>query len=257
MPKRECDNQRLMILSKASLHSGMAVQSKCGCWGCKGCGLDLRDKWFDFIATIVPECAMWELAVCDSQQFAALTRRLLKAGKVYFRIRKAGVHHVLHQPLVKTRKYTPDPSKWLGSAAALAAFKDILYQPGVKRVSCSRSLVPFKPEKVVTGWKREAIRRGTVAEVNAFLGRVRIGTTIVNAKAFDERLLDVILLRDFPVCDPPNPNDPRISIESKAVTGAARQRETRIIDTPEPPQWRASDAVEPDWDEIRLAAMVI
>lgn len=223
-----CQSKFSLILSHPIRNTGMVAEAKCGCWKCSECGIDLRRNWLDRVSHVIRASAMWEHSVCNQHQFEALTRRLRKQDRVYFRIRIEEVSYVFHEPLMANRKYRPDESRWMGSGAALNLFEEILFRSGVTRVSCSRAVPPKEREK--SGWKREAVQRRTVPQLNEFLARLLVGQAISHAKAFDGRLLDIILLRGFPDLRSKPSNDPSIPVEENTRIDVVEQnRKTRII----------------------------
>lgn len=244
----ECPNSVLLICEHNTLHSGLAIRSKCGCWACPYCGINLRVDWLAKAAQFLASLSMVQYSVCTTgHAFEALARRLRKTDRLYYRIRIGAVSHVFHAPLLKTRQYTPDESTWLNPVQALEKFNEILYLAGVSRVSCSRALVPPKPAKVVTDWKRRAVKRQTINQTNQWLAMVKVDVVVSHAKAFDGRVLDVLLLRDCPVFSPHKPTDPCISVPASG--GVGKSWEPR---TTQP----ASDESEPCWDSIRTALLV-
>lgn len=191
-----CERGCSLALKHIKIHKGMMMQTDCGCWVCPACGVDLRKKWFERAVRAMDNILLWEYSVCDPSQFQALTRRLRKRGRLYLRVRVGMINHVFHQPLLKTRQYTPDESKWLGSAVAKEIYRDVLWGKGVSRVSCSVALQTRKP-KTRSNWKKVGVKSGRLSGINHFLNRLGIDQRVTHGVAFSETLLDVILLRDF------------------------------------------------------------
>lgn len=220
----------LTILKSKNGHDGMAISPNCGTWKCSDCGRDLRTKWLDRAAPVLMAIGLWQMTMCDHKQFVALSHRIRKQGSVYFRIRFGTLSVVFHQPLLANRKHKPDESKWMNSAAALAEFKAVLMSDGVTRASCSKALqkpVPKQPSR----WRREGMRRKSIGEVNYLFQRLAIDVRIAPAKRFDGRLVDVILLRDFPQM-----NDLHKSYSDHGTEGSIREMQTihqlEVVNTP-------------------------
>lgn len=247
----QCTNSISLVLSNSTTKAGMVIQSECGCWKCPGCGEDLRLRWTDFALMVFASWSMGEYVVASPAQFTALTRRLRKADKLYFRIRIGQVSHVFHQPLVTTtQRYTPDPSRWLNPVQLSALFKTIIQGDGISRVSCSRALVKLKPAPVKTDWKRVAVTKRTPNQLTQWLAGMLIDYPIAHAKAFDGRLLEVITLQGFPVFDPPLRLDPRLTLKAAGgVDGTRKTRTERPVDV-------AAEAAETSFDDIRTALLV-
>lgn len=103
--KPKCPASLLLILEHQSLHSGMAINSKCGCWPCVVCGAELRDEWLAKATPFIMALVMVQYSVCQTQHaFEALARRLRKTDRFYYRIRIGCVSHVFHLPMLKTRQ---------------------------------------------------------------------------------------------------------------------------------------------------------
>lgn len=184
-----------MVVSKENRSKGMIIPMRCKTWKCPECGCDLRKKWRERAAATFETAAAWETTVCSDDEFDSFSRRVRRIGE-YYRIRSGDVSYVFHTPLPKTRQHTPDESKWLSPAQALAEFTAVLDRLDISRVSSSRHLKRTAPATSV--WKRESIQRKSVGEVNHFLESLKINSKIVTRKTFNGRLIDVILLKDFP-----------------------------------------------------------
>lgn len=184
-----------MVVSRDNRSQGMIVPLRCKTWKCPECGCDLRRKWAERASATFETASAWEVTVCLDSEFDSLSRRIRRVGE-YYRIRRGDVSHVFHTPLPKTRQHTPDESKWLSADEASTAFAAVLEATDISRVSCSRHLKRVDPSPTI--WKREAIQRKSVGEVNHFLDRLKIRDRVRTRKIFHGRLIDVILLRDFP-----------------------------------------------------------
>lgn len=190
----------LQLQSRDKNKRGMIINARCGTWKCPECGKDLREGWQADGEVFFTTCPMWEYAVCSKSQFEALVRRVRSQGKLYTRIRfENGLHHVFHHPLVANRKYKPDCTQWINASAAFILFKEILWRPNVARLSCSVVLQKKKAKKPPSQWERIAYRSGSTEQVNSFLKSLGIEERVVSGISFSPKLLDVILLRDFPV----------------------------------------------------------
>lgn len=240
-----CGICKELALVCSSPEHGIIFTPRCGCWGCKDCGAGLREKWLAFALSIFVRSGLWEVVVCLPNEFESLAKRIRKSGGIYFRIRFGDISYVFFTPLVKTRKYTPDSSKWVNSSQVAEMFKEILYKHGVSRVSCSSGLMPVTPV-VKSRWKREAIKRKSIGEFNHLLSRLCVDEKIQPSTKFNRKLVDVILLRDFP--DMRKSNDPCISNACSVPEGS--NRNTRSIR-------HAIDHSEPSWDDALAGTLVI
>lgn len=215
-----------MIVSTIDGSRGMIVPMRCKSWKCPECGCDLRKKWRQRAADTFDTAPAWELAVCSEAEFQSLSRRIRRVGD-YYRIRRGDESYVFHTALPKTRQHTPDPSNWLSPSEVLAAFTAILEMPDISRVSCSRCLskVAEKPPSI---WKREAVNKKSVGEVNHFLERLKVVAKLRLLKTFHGRLIDVILLRDFP--DWKELTCPRLSSYATHSDSPPKNRTTRTTE---------------------------
>ncbi len=202
----------------------MVVEAECGCWKCDHCRPKLQDKWLMRALRAFPLSPLWEVVVCTEAQFQALSRRLRKTGKAYFRIRLPGENYVFHQPIVSNRQYSADPSKWINSAQVAELFESVLRRDDVLRPSCSVCFQFPEPVKPKSKWTRVVITKESVSDWNSRLKKLFVNAVLIHANPFDRKLLDVVLLRNF---DPSIPlSRPGLSISS---TPASNDSNTLIM----------------------------